>query len=220
MRPRLLDLYCCGGGAAMGYHLAGFDVVGVDIENQPKYPFEFVQSDAIEYLEAHCHEYDAIHASPPCQAFTKAGKEQRKKGKVYSDFLALTRETLKKIGKPYIIENVPDAPMEDPVMLCGAMFGLQTYRHRLFESNIPLYVPEHPNHAHPNAKMGRPPKKGEFIQVVGHFSGVSFARQAMGIDWLGQKELSQAIPPAYTEFLGLQLRAATLVKRDEVEQGK
>ena len=192
----------------MGYHLAGFDVVGVDIEKQPKYPFEFVQSDALEYLEAHWHEYDVIHASPPCQAFTKAGKEHRKKGKVYADFLSLTREALKNTGKPYIIENVPDAPMENPIMLCGAMFGLKTYRHRLFESNVPLYVPDHPVHTSPNAKMGRPPKKGEFIQVVGHFSGVPFAREAMGIDWLGQKELAQAIPPAYTEFLGLQLRDA------------
>lgn len=197
----------------MGYYQAGFDVAGVDIAPQPKYPFEFVQADALEYLAAHWHEFDVVHASPPCQAFTKAGKEHRKNGKVYADFLELTRDALKEIGKPYIIENVPDAPMENPVELCGAMFGLKTYRHRLFESNIPLVVPEHPKHIAKNAKMGRPPKEGEFIQVVGHFSGVAFAKEAMGINWLGQKELAQAIPPSYTEYLGLQLRAALMLKK-------
>lgn len=211
-KPKLLDLYCCGGGAGMGYHQAGFDVVGVDITPQPKYPFEFIQSDALEYLKNNHHKFDVIHASPPCQAFTKAGKEQRSKGKVYPDLLNATREMLINIGKPYIIENVPDAPMVDPILLCGSMFDLKTYRHRLFESNIKLKVPPHPEHKAKNAKMGRPPKDGEFIQVVGHFSGVPFAREAMEIDWLGQKELAQAIPPSYTKFLGLQLMES-LVRR-------
>ncbi len=202
---KLLDLYCCGGGAGMGYHNAGFEVVGVDIAPQPKYPFEFVQSCALKYLEERGHEFDAIHASPPCQAFTKAGKEHRAKGKVYDDFLSQTREALRQLGKPYIIENVPDAPMDNPILLCGSMFGLKTYRHRLFESNLDLRAPRHPEHVAKNAKMGRAVKSGEFIQVVGHFSGVSFAREAMGINWLGQKELAQAIPPSYTEYLGRQI---------------
>ena len=196
----------------MGYNNAGFEVVGIDIVHQPKYPFQFIQSDALEYLKENHHLFDAIHASPPCQAYTKASKEHRKNGKEYADFLEATRALCKEVGKPYIIENVPDAPMEDPVVLCGAMFGLKTYRHRQFESNILLNVPEHPVHI---AKMGRKPKEGEFIQVVGHFSGVPFAREAMGIDWLGQKELAQAIPPAYTEFLGWQLRAALMVFNNE-----
>jgi len=195
----------------MGYHKAGFEVVGIDIEKQPKYPFKFVQADALEYLAKHHQEFDAIHASPPCQAYTKASKEHRKNGKEYADFLEATRALCKKVGKPYIIENVPDAPMENPVVLCGAMFGLQTYRHRQFESNLLLNVPEHPVHIAKNTKMGRKPKPGEFIQVVGHFSGVPFAQEAMGIDWLGQKELAQAIPPAYTEYLGWQLRAALML---------
>jgi DNA (cytosine-5)-methyltransferase 1 len=202
---RLLDLYCCGGGAAMGYAYAGFEVVGVDIEPQPYYPFEFNQGDAIEFVLDNYHLFDAIHASPPCQAFTKAGKEHRKAGKVYDDFLSETRDVLQAIGMPYIIENVPDAPMQNPIELCGAMFGLETYRHRLFESNIPLVAPPHPVHVAKNAKMGRKPVQGEFIHVVGHFSGVGFGQRAMGIPWLGQKELAQAIPPAYTEYLGRQL---------------
>jgi len=202
---KILDLFCCGGGAGKGYSNAGFDVTGIDIEPQPKYPFKFIQCDALEYLSEHYHEFDAIHASPPCQAYTKAGKEHRKNGKVYADFLEATRDLCKQIGKPYIIENVPDAPMENPIVLCGSMFGLKTYRHRQFEGNINLVAPDHPKHIAKNTKMGRKPVEGEFIQVVGHFSGVPFAREAMGIDWLGQKELAQAIPPAYTEFLGAQI---------------
>jgi len=195
MKPKLLDLFCCGGGAGMGYHKAGFDVTGVDIVKQPKYPFEFILSDAIEYLSANHQCFDVIHASPPCQPYTKASKEHRMNGKIYADFLEETRQLCSEIGKPYIIENVPDAPMKNPIILCGSMFGLKTYRHRLFESNIKLVAPEHPAHIAKSTKMGRPPKEGEFIQVVGHFSGVPFARKAMGIDWLGQKELAQAIPP-------------------------
>ncbi len=207
MKPRLLDLFCCAGGAGHGYYLAGFEVTGVDIKPQPKHPdhMEFIQADAIEYVKRHGHKYDAIAASPPCQAHTKASKVARANGKEYECFIERTRDALREIGKPYIIENVPDSPLIEPIVLCGAMFGLKTYRHRLFESNIKLEVPDHPTHTAKNAKMGRPPKEGEFIQVAGHFSGVPFAREAMGISWMGQKELAQAIPPSYTEFLGKQL---------------
>ena len=202
---KLLDLFCCGGGAGMGYHQAGFEVTGVDINPQPKYPFDFVQGDAIEYLINNHHKYDAIHASPPCQNNTKATMVHKANGKVYECFIERVREQLVKIGKPFIIENTMDAPLIKPVVLCGSMFGLKTYRHRLFESNINLTVPAHPKHVAKNTKMGRKPVDGEFIQVVGHFSGVPFAQKAMGIDWLGQKELAQAIPPAYTEYLGVQI---------------
>ncbi len=208
IKPKLLDLYCCGGGAGKGYELAGFDITGVDINQQPKYPFEFVKGDAIEYLLKHGHEYDAIHASPPCQNNTSATKVHKAAGKVYECFIERTREALIKIGKPYIIENTMDAPLISPVTLCGAMFGLKTYRHRIFKSNISLKTPAHPAHVAKSTKMGRKPIDGEFIQVVGHFSGVKFAQDAMGISWLGQKELAQAIPPAYTEYLGLQLITA------------
>ena len=204
---KLLDLYCCGGGAAMGYSQAGFDVTGIDINPQPKYPFKFIQADALEYLKNNHHKYDVIHASPPCQNNTSATKVHKAAGKVYECFIERTRALLEKIGKPYIIENTMDAPLVDPIVLCGSMFGLKTYRHRLFESNINLTAPEHPIHVAKSTKMGRKPVDGEFIQVVGHFSGVKFAQDAMKIDWLGQKELAQAIPPAYTEHLGKQILA-------------
>jgi len=199
---KVLDLFCCGGGAGMGYHQAGFEVTGVDIAPQPKYPFVFVLGDALGYVKSHGHEFDLIHASPPCQAFTPATKQWRKEGKVYEDFISATRGALKATGKPCVIENVVGSPLIGPITLCGAMFGLKTYRHRLFETSFEVVEPPHPKHIAPQTKMGRPPKEGEFIQVVGHFSGVSFAQEAMGISWLGQKELAQAIPPAYTKYIG------------------
>lgn len=205
MRPRLLDLFCCAGGAGMGYHRAGFDVVGVDIAPQRHYPFAFHRRDAVEFLRIHGKRFDAIHASPPCQAFTNA---QRIQGNDHPDLIEPTRELLLELGKPYVIENVVGAPLLDPVLLCGSMFdGLQTYRHRLFESNFDIQVPEHPAHVARLTKMGRTPIEGEFMHVVGNFSGVKKARAAMGIDWMVRDELREAIPPAYTEFIGRQMLA-------------
>lgn len=203
--PKLLDLYCCAGGASKGYFDAGFYVVGVDNKPQPKYPFEFKQGDAIKYLMDHWREFDAFALSPPCQLWTVSTQQWRKEGNVYPDLIGPTRNILLEIDKPYVIENVVGAPLIDPIMLCGAMFGLKVYRHRIFESNCELIAPPHPEHIYPQCKMGRPPKPGEFIQPVGHFSGVQYARDAMGIQWMGQKELAQAIPPAYTEYIGKQL---------------
>ena len=204
---RLLDLYCGGGGASYGYELAGWDVVGVDISPQPKYRGEFIQADAIEYVKAHYNEFDAIHASPPCQAYSMASMQFRQTGKEYVDLIEPTRRELIKTGLPYVIENVPGSPLIEPIELCGAMFGMATYRHRLFESNIKLEAPPHPEHTAPNAKMGRPVKNGEFIQYVGHFSGVKLVQNMTGLKWLGQKELAQSIPPQYTEYIGKQLLA-------------
>jgi DNA (cytosine-5)-methyltransferase 1 len=203
---RLLDLFCCQGGAAEGYRRAGFtDIVGVDIVMQPRYPFQFVLHDALDYLRRHAHEFDAIHASPPCQKFTNAQKIMRRE---HPDLIAPVRELLDELGKLYVIENVPAAPLLDPVELCGAMFpGLATYRHRLFETNWPLTAPAHPEHRFKTTKMGRPPRPGEFMHVVGNFSGVTRARAAMGIDWMSRDGLREAIPPAYTEFIGQQLLA-------------
>jgi DNA (cytosine-5)-methyltransferase 1 len=202
-RPRLLDAFCCAGGAGMGYHLAGFDVVGVDIDPQPNYPFEFHQGDAVQYILDHGHEFDAIHASPPCQAFTNA---QKIRGNTHPDLVAPTREAMQATGLPWVIENVPGAPLIDPALLCGAMFpGLKTYRHRLFEVNFPLQAPMDPPHTAPLTKMGRPPAPGSFMHVVGNFSGVPYAKEAMGIDWMTRDELRESIPPAYTEFIGAQL---------------
>jgi len=202
---RLLDLYCCAGGASFGYEQAGFKVVGVDIEPQPKYRGEFVQADAIEYLRENWQNFDAIHASPPCQSYSTASMQFRLTGKTYPDLIAVTRIELIKTGKPYVIENVPGSPLINPIELCGAMFGLRTYRHRLFESNFKIVVPEHPKHINKNARMGRRAKPDEFIQYVGHFSGVRTVAEMTGLTWLGQYELAQSIPPAYTKFIGEQI---------------
>jgi DNA (cytosine-5)-methyltransferase 1 len=202
---KLLDLYCCQGGAAMGYRRAGFQVVGVDLDPQPRYPFIFERSDAIEYVREHGHRFDAIHASPPCQAYSQA---QRLRGRQHPDLIARTRAALIEVGKPYVIENVMDARkhLQNPVMLCGAMFpALRVYRHRLFEASFPLAVPTHPAHVAPQVKMGRAPKPGEWVQAVGNFSGVAEARAAMEIDWMNRDGLRECIPPAYSEWVGLWL---------------
>jgi DNA (cytosine-5)-methyltransferase 1 len=204
-KPRILDLFCGAGGASMGYYRAGFEVVGVDIKPQPRYPFEFMQFDAIEFLKkwpSLVARYDAIHASPPCQAYTRARKLQ---GNIHPELLVPVRAELRKSGLPFVIENVPGAPLECPIELCGQMFGLGVERHRLFEVNFNIDFPPLHMHSKPVAKMGRPARDGEIIQVVGHFSGVPQARVAMGIDWMNRGELAQAIPPSYTEWIGRQL---------------
>ncbi len=199
----------------MGYHRAGFDVVGVDIKPQPNYPFEFHQADALEVLALNTSkhplwgraEFDAIHASPPCQF---ASKTRVLWDNLHPDLLEATRELLKLSGLPYVIENVKGAPLiepVEPVVLEGQMFGLNTHRPRLFETNWGLEVPTLRLTPGPMAKMGRPLRPGESVQVVGHFSDVDAGREAMGIDWMSRDELSEAIPPAYTELIGHQLLA-------------
>jgi len=199
---KLLDLFCCQGGGGMGYHKAGFDVVGVDIKPQSSYPFKILIGDALKIVKERRDEFDAFHASPPCQAFTRTRKLQ---GNTHVDLIGVTREALKATGKPYVIENVPGAPLHNPVVLCGLMFGLNFYRHRLFETNIVLSAVQHPPHTAPLAKMGRPPKEHEVLQFVGHFSGVERGRREMQTPWMSQYGMSQAIPPAYTEWIGRQL---------------
>ena len=203
---RLLDLYCGAGGAARGYADAGFEVVGVDIAPQPNYPYEFYRADALDFLAWGASDFDAIHASPPCQAYSQA---QRIRNREHPDLIGATRQALAQTGKPYVIENVVGSPLHNPVMLCGAMFPeLRVYRHRLFESSFPLTAPEDPPHYWPLCKMGRPPLQGEFMHVVGNFSGAQYARNAMGIPWMARNELREAIPPAYTNFVGRQLLAS------------
>lgn len=202
---KLLDLFSGAGGCSAGYAAAGFTVTGVDIDPHPSYPFEFVQADVLDILEdtEYLARFDAFAASPPCQAFTNA---QKIRGNTHPDFIAPTRAALIATGKPYVIENVPGAPLIEPVEYCGAMFpGLRTYRHRLFESNVPLAPPAHPAHVARTTKMGRPPRDDEFMHVVGNFSGVAKARTAMGIDWMTRDDLREAVPPAYTEHIGRQL---------------
>lgn len=197
-RPRALDLYCCAGGAGMGLWRAGFDVVGVDIAPQPHYPFEFRQSDAFDLSPDYMASFDFIWASPPCQAHTLA---QRIRKNVHPDRIESTRSMLKFLMKPYCIENVVGAPLVEPIELCGAMFGLKVYRHRLFECSFPIKAPRHPEHVAPLRKMGRKPEPGDFMHVVGNFSGVRQAREAMGIDWMVRDELREAIPPAFSQYI-------------------
>lgn len=205
-KARLLDLFCGAGGAAMGYYRAGItDITGVDIEPQPRYPFDFVQGDALDYLQVYGHEYDIIHASPPCQKWTSlAGRYQDRD---YPDFIADTRQMLQNTGRPYVIENVPGAPLHNPLMLCGTMFGLNVIRHRLFECNPPIYfAPASCAHLKKTTKQGGTPSQDKYICVTGNFKNPKFAGQSMGIDWMIRRELSQAIPPAYTEYIGKVMR--------------
>lgn len=187
----------------MGYYRAGFDVTGVDIEPQKNYPFTFIQGDALECLAAHGHEYDAIAASPPCQRYS--AMTNCRDHEAHPDLVGPVRELLKASGRPYVIENVIGAPLNQPIMLCGAMFGLKVYRHRLFECSWFLLAPPHVPHRDQTPKAGKGISPKGFISVAGNTGRVAYARQAMGIDWTNRDELSQAIPPAYTEFIGKQL---------------
>jgi len=206
-RPRLLDLFCCQGGGAAGYAAAGFDVTGVDIAPQPRYPYAFVQADALDYLRRYAHRFDAVHASCPCQGYSET---QRLRGNAHPMLIEETRAALEETGLPWVMENVPGAPLRDPVTLCGAMFpGLRTYRHRLFEvGGWTLAAPEHPEHLHPVVKMGRPLREGEWYHAVGNFSNVPYVRRNMGVEWMSRDGIRECIPPAYTAWVGRVLLAA------------
>jgi DNA (cytosine-5)-methyltransferase 1 len=205
-RPRLLDLFCGAGGAAVGYHRAGFDVVGVDIVPQPRYPFEFIQGDAMTWpLDG----FDAIHASPPCQRYS-ALSNPTLNAAAHPDLIAPVRERLIASGLPYVIENVARSPLAGYIVLCGTSFGLRVLRHRWFEMSAPpLFVPPC---AHEGSTID-----GTY---VGHVEGgrdrygkqrpnwsMEERQSAMGIDWMTRLELREAVPPAYTEWIGTQLIA-------------
>lgn len=212
---RLLDLYCSAGGAAMGYHRAGFEVVGVDIKPQPHFPFPFILADALEFMNGGewlatdgrrytWSDFDAFHASPPCQKFSTIAK-YKKVTHLYPDLIAPTRDLLTATGKPWDMENVMGAPLINPFMLCGSMFGLNVRRHRLFESSY-YVMTQSCNHA----------AQGEIQVVYGHpggsskrdnrkFGNVDDWALAMDINWMTAHELAEAIPPAYTQYIGAQL---------------
>ncbi len=205
-KPRLLDLFCGAGGASMGYHRAGFDVEGVDIKPQPHYPFKFYQADALEFpLEG----YDAYHASPPCQLFSTAYSMNISQGKGKAiNLIPQTRTLLLETTKPYIIENIPRAPIRKDLLLCGTMFGLGVFRHRKFEINgfEALGIP----HTKHNGKIG----DGKYYCITQNGWDYVYLQEynlekwgeAMGIDWhINKRMLAEAIPPAYTEYAGKQL---------------
>jgi len=211
--PRLLDLFCGAGGASMGYHHAGFDeIVGVDNRPQARYPFNFVETDALEYVAEHGHEFDAIHASPPCQAFSQAVKIANRKGR--PNLIPATRESLVGLGLPYVIENVPTAidHLREPVMLCGSSFGLPIRRHRLFESNVWIWGIQCSHKEYPRKYPPAWNRTNQLrvLSLSGGYqqgqAGIEEHRAAMGIGWdMDIKELSQSIPPAYTEYIGHRL---------------
>lgn len=188
----------------MGLSRAGFKVIGVDIKAQPRYPFYFVQGDALDVtLGSTVIHLDFVWASPPCQRHSRMSGCRDGLRFTYPDLIAPIREKLNAWGGPYIIENVEGAPLVNPVTLCGAMFGLETYRHRLFESNFSITAPPHRLHTVPTSKAGHW-KPGTYISVAGHCAPMVLARKAMGIDWMNREELAEAIPPAYSEHLGRQ----------------
>jgi DNA (cytosine-5)-methyltransferase 1 len=205
-RPRLLDLFCGAGGAAMGYHRAGFDVIGVDINPQNNYPFEFHQADAMTFpLDG----YDMVHASPPCQEYSVTRSLH---DVAYPRLVAPTRERLREVGLPFVIENVVGADLIEPVTLCGSMFGLGVRRHRRFEVSGGLIMRpkcRHDLQPEPLDVTGGGPTKPGRTRTTGGVSrkprNVREAGDAMGIGWMTRDELNEAIPPAYTQFLGEQL---------------
>ena len=205
---KCLDLFCGAGGCSLGYHQAGFQVIGVDIKKQPNYPFRFIQMDALEYLKLYGHNFDFIHASPPCQAFTVLKHCQ---GQQHLNLIPETRFLLDQLKVPYIIENVPGAPLITPILLCGTMFPeLRVIRHRLFESNIPLKEKGICNHP-PGGSLGKAAHHsnkviGDWVSVAGAGDRLVIAH-AMGLDptHMTAKEQAQAIPPLYTKWLGEQV---------------
>lgn len=189
----------------MGLHLAGFDVVGGDIQPQPRYPFEFHQADALAYpLDG----FDFIWASPVCKGYTRARMIHGHKESYPLNQIPMVRERLQALSIPYAIENVVGAPLINPFTLCGLMFGLKVLRHRHFEANFLVSLPPHPRHVGTTNSHRGMGKGGDYVCVAGHNFLMAEARIAMGIDWMVQSEMSQAIPPAYSEFIARQVITA------------
>jgi DNA (cytosine-5)-methyltransferase 1 len=217
---RILDLFCGAGGAAEGYHRAGFDVVGVDIVDQPRYRWPLYEGDAVQCLRSlrrgswhglTLDMFDAIHASPPCQFASMASPQ----GRYYPNLIPATKRALQVLGKPWVIENVPQAGLRKPILLCGTMFGLRVIRHRAFET-WPAIEDDPPPHRpiwdHPKvATRTEDLVPGlSFLTVAGGGVGTAEeAGKAMGINWMKRRELNEAVPPAYTEWVGSRLPAAS-----------
>jgi DNA (cytosine-5)-methyltransferase 1 len=188
----------------MGYHRAGFaDILGVDIKPQPHYPFEFVQADALEYVAAHGNEFDVIHASPPCQGYSRMRHLSWLAGREYPLLIPATRAVLQATGRRWVIENVSDAPLTG-AELCGAALGLPIIRHRRFESDVLLLFPPYPGHPVLFRGSATMRQRGKNSGVMGIAPGQD-PREAMGIFWMTTRELRQAIPPSYTEWIGRRL---------------
>lgn len=228
-RPILLDMFCGAGGASMGYYRAGFDVVGIDNVPQPNYPFPMIVTDAPSWINVNwwmiaprtetLGSYDgfnAVHASPPCQRWSAMSNCRPEIREQYPDLIAPTRDLLSEIARvPWVIENVPGAPLIDPITLCGHMFGYELYRHRLFEigggvgargfASWQLPEPGHPAHIKPGSRAGHW-EPGSIISVSGHCAPMWLARKEMGgVDWMNRNELAESIPWYYTRYIGRQM---------------
>lgn len=200
----------------MGYSQAGFDVVGVDIVPQPRYPFPFIQADALEYVAEHGHEFDAIHASPPCQGYSLLAYVNNRNMDSYPKMIEPVRAALQATGLPYAIENVPLAPLCNAVVLCGTMFGLTTHKHRAFECNPPAwFAPAGCRRDFQVKAKGTGKRLAQYFSdptrmatIAGHLFSQAVGNAAMDIDWMTRDGLAEAVPPAYCEFIGKHLLAA------------
>lgn len=221
MAPRLLDLYCCAGGAAVGYHRAGFDVTGVDQVWQRNYPFGFVWAEALYYLRTYADEiratYAAVHASPPCQdhsTLTAGNRSRIDWWDEHDDLIPATRAGLQELGLPWVLENVPASWIRPDIELCGEMFGLNVIRHRYFEIGnwkLGQTIEHQPHRGRVRGWRNGVWTEGPYFQVYGKGGGkgtVAQWKQAMGIDWkMTRAQVAEAVPPAYTEWIGGQLLA-------------
>lgn len=217
---KVLDLYCGAGGAGAGYHSLGFDVVGVDLGRQPDYPFAFLQHDALKLDIRFLRSFQLIHASPPCQAHTSL--KHAPNGREHLDLIPATRAMLKAAGVPYVIENVVGAPLINPVTLCGTMFGLgvsdngtwhELHRHRIFEASFPLVVEPCKHSGGPvigvyggHARRRSAVHGGRGTRDVWQNGHKGAAAAAMDMPWATLGGMSQAIPPAYTAYIGARFR--------------
>lgn len=203
MRPRALDLFCGAGGSTKGLQMAGFHVTGVDIKLQPRYCGDaFIQGDA---LTIPLDGYDFIWASPPCQAYTMA-QNAAKNADAHPDLIPAVRDRLKQTSVPWAIENAVGAPLINPVVLCGLAFGLKVKRHRLLESSMALLTPPCPSHNQDYYVIfGHEVRNRRHGQTAGRKNKIAEGRKAMGIEWMTRGELSEAIPPAYSEFIGRRI---------------
>lgn len=213
MKPRILDLFCGAGGCSVGYHRAGFDVIGVDIAPHPDYPYTLFIADALDFATdwLTAGDYDAVHASPPCPRYSTATPAANRDK--HPDLIAPIRHILQTWGGPYVIENVPGAPLDNPITLCGSMFELGVRRHRLFETNVPMLQPECDHATQPQVwgvygdhGDAKPVTRPDGTSRGNKARNTTHAGEVMGIDWMTKwDDIADAIPPAYTEFLGAQI---------------
>jgi DNA (cytosine-5)-methyltransferase 1 len=206
--PKVLDLFCGAGGASMGYHKAGFEVTGVDLKHGKRYPFQYLRWDVMQMSVEELRQYDFIHASPPCQTYSITRNLRIAQGKQTNklDLIEPVREMLIASGKPYVIENVMGAPLRNAITVCGSAFGLKVRRHRLFESNL-SFIGTQCDHKTQGRPVGIYGSMKDEIPGGGRTAhSMDEAKAAMGIDWMIWSELVEAIPPAYTHYLGKQIK--------------